>query len=125
MYKGSISRDREEHFVLDECHRGDGREGHDHDARPQRQCHDIAIGRGEGHGLLQVPLGVGQLRLGLRDLRQYLRHLVLDAGGNQELTRILDQLQPRVDRLVRRLYVTDGSAARQAGLRVWRVGEGD
>ncbi len=41
-----------------------------------------------------------------------IHHLVLDAGGNQELTRILDQLQPRVDRLVRRLYVTDGSAAR-------------
>lgn len=41
-----------------------------------------------------------------------IHHLVLEAGGNQELTRILDQLQPRIDRLVRRLYVTDGSAAR-------------
>jgi DNA-binding GntR family transcriptional regulator len=41
-----------------------------------------------------------------------IHHLVLAAGGNQELTRILDQLQPRIDRLVRRLYVTDGSAAR-------------
>jgi DNA-binding GntR family transcriptional regulator len=41
-----------------------------------------------------------------------IHHLVLDAGGNLELRRILDQLQPRIDRLVRRLYVTDGSAAR-------------
>jgi DNA-binding GntR family transcriptional regulator len=41
-----------------------------------------------------------------------IHELVLAAGGNLELARILDQIQPRVDLLVRRLYVTDGSAAR-------------
>ena len=67
-------------LVLDERHRRDGRERHDHHAGPQGQRDDVAIGRGDGHGLLEIPRRVGQLRLGLRDLRQDLRDLVLHAG---------------------------------------------
>ncbi len=39
--------------------------------------------------------------------------VVLSAAGNPELVRILRQIQPRLDRLVRMLYTADGSAERR------------
>ena len=67
-------------LVLDEGHCGKRGERDCHHPGSQRQRHDRAVGGCVLHGFLELPLRVGELCLGLRDLRQHLGHLLLDAG---------------------------------------------
>ena len=68
-------------LVLDERHGRRHRQRHGHRAGTQRQRYHGAVGRRVVDGLVETPFGIGQLRLGARDLRLDVRDLVLLAAG--------------------------------------------